>query len=50
MGGCAEAGWAVLGGGAVRHYRPLLRAGVAVGKQGLRLQLTLSVIAVRRDS
>lgn len=35
---------------APRRGRPLLLAGVAVGKQGLRLQLTLSVIALRRDS
>lgn len=26
-----------------KSYRPLLLAGVAVGRQGLRLQLTLSV-------
>lgn len=35
---------------ATHRYRPLLPAGVAVGTQGLRLPLTLSVIAVRRDS
>lgn len=38
------------GGRAVRHYRSLLLAGVAVGKQGLRFQLTLSVLALRGDS
>lgn len=42
----AEAAQAVLGGGgcgsAKRHHRPLLPAGVAVGKQGLRFPLTLT--------
>lgn len=41
--------WGCLGLASCRH-RPLLLAGVAVGTQGLRLPLTLSVIAVRRDS
>lgn len=41
---------AVLGGAGCASLRPLLPAGVAAGKQGLRLQLTLSVLALRRDS
>lgn len=45
----------VWGGGVVSPDRlgsnwPLLPAGVVVGKQGLRLQLTLSVTALRGDS
>lgn len=49
-GGGAEAVQA--GGGAAawpRRCRPLL-LGVAVGKQGLRLELTLSATALRGDS